>query len=406
MFNKMNREKKIITTSFIGIGGNILLVALKATIGLLANSISIIMDAINNLSDALSSVITIIGTKLAGKKPDKKHPYGHGRVEYLTSLVIAVIILVAGIMAIYESIMALVNHETPTYNNISLIVISIGIVIKVILGLFFKKIGKETHSDALSGSGLDALFDALLSAGTLVGALVAMFANVYIEGYIGILIGLFIIKSGIGVLMESVSNIIGQRANSDISRKSSLNKNIQNRKGAISKIKFINLIFQKFFDNNDISMNNKFIEFNYLSSINQSDFGKVYYRTNYISKSNSKYIISNLKNKKSYLSMFVYIILYSIEEKKSFFKISNKLLIKNYLSILIKLYKQKIIDKNNLLIIIELISLLSIYERVDFTSTEFPKNKMIKNYKIFKYSIDIIKRIKEVKIAKEYLDFI
>ena len=191
-----------------------------------------------------------------------------------------------------------------------------------------------------------------------------------------------------------------------ISRKSSLNKNIQNRKGAISKIKFINLIFQKFFDNNDISMNNKFIEFNYLSSINQSDFGKVYYRTNYISKSNSKYIISNLKNKKSYLSMFVYIILYSIEEKKSFFKISNKLLIKNYLSILIKLYKQKIIDKNNLLIIIELISLLSIYERVDFTSTEFPKNKMIKNYKIFKYSIDIIKRIKEVKIAKEYLDFI
>ncbi|MCR4911993.1 MAG: cation diffusion facilitator family transporter [Bacilli bacterium] len=216
MFNKMNREKKIITTSFIGVGGNILLVALKATIGLLANSISIIMDAINNLSDALSSVITIIGTKLAGKKPDKKHPYGHGRVEYLTSLVIAVIILVAGIMAIYESIMALVNHETPTYNNISLIVVSIGIVIKVILGLFFKKMGKETHSDALSGSGLDALFDALLSAGTLVGALVAMFANVYIEGYIGILIGLFIIKSGIGVLMESVSNIIGQRANSEI----------------------------------------------------------------------------------------------------------------------------------------------------------------------------------------------
>ena len=217
MFNKLNREKKIVTTSLIGIGGNLLLVAIKAFIGLLANSISLILDAVNNLSDALSSVITIIGTKIANKKPDKKHPFGHGRVEYLTSLVIAVIILVAGVAAIYEAIMTFINGSEPTYSNLSLIIISIAIVIKIALGLFFRKMGKETKSDALKGSGIDALFDALLSLATLIGAIVAMFAHVYIEGYLGILIGLFIIKSGIDVLRESISNIIGERTSQELS---------------------------------------------------------------------------------------------------------------------------------------------------------------------------------------------
>ena len=174
----MNREKTIITTSFIGIGGNLLLVAGKALIGILANSVSIILDAVNNLTDALSSVITIIGTKLAGKKPDKKHPFGHGRVEYLTSLVIAVIILVAGGSAIYESILSLINKTEASYTNTSLIIISVAIVVKIALGLFFRKMGKKTNSDALKGSGIDALFDAILSLSTLVGAIIAMFTGV------------------------------------------------------------------------------------------------------------------------------------------------------------------------------------------------------------------------------------
>lgn len=213
----MNREKTIITTSFIGIGGNLLLVAGKALIGFLANSVSIILDAVNNLTDALSSVITIIGTKLAGKKPDKKHPFGHGRIEYLTSLIIAVIILVAGGSAIYESILSLINKTEATYSNISLIIISIAIVVKIALGLFFRKMGKKTSSDALKGSGIDALFDAILSLSTLIGAIVAMFTGVHIEGYLGILIGLFIIKSGIDVLRGAISNIIGERTSEETS---------------------------------------------------------------------------------------------------------------------------------------------------------------------------------------------
>lgn len=211
-----NREQLIVRTSIVGIIGNILLVAAKAVIGIFAMSVSIILDAVNNLTDALSSIITIIGTKLSNKKPDKKHPFGHGRVEYITSLVIAVIILVAGGSAIYESILSLINKTKAEYTNLTLIIVSIAIVGKVALGLFFTKMAKKTNSDALKGSGIDALFDALLSTATLIGAIIAMYTNVYIEGYLGIIIGLFIIKSGVGILRDALSNIIGERTSKEV----------------------------------------------------------------------------------------------------------------------------------------------------------------------------------------------
>ena len=213
---KTNREKIIIRTSIVGILANLGLVAAKAVIGFIAGSISIIMDAVNNLTDVLSSVITIIGTKLAGKKPDRKHPYGHGRIEYITSLIIAVIILVAGGSAIYESIYALINKVEAEYSDVSLIVISLAILVKVALGIFYKKMGKKTNSEALKGSGTDALFDSLLSLATLVGAIVARYAGVAIEGYLGILIGLFIIKSGIEIMLNALSSIVGKRTDKEI----------------------------------------------------------------------------------------------------------------------------------------------------------------------------------------------
>lgn len=213
----MNREKKIIQTSIIGIIGNVGLVAAKAIIGFIAGSVSIILDAVNNLTDALSSTITIIGTKLSGKKPNKKHPYGHGRVEYLTSLAIAIIILVAGGSAIFESIQSLVQQRTAIYDDLSLYIISGAILVKILLGLYFTRVSKQVKSDALKGSGVDALFDAILSLATLVGAVVARFTKVYIEGYLGIVIGLFIIKSGISILKGAVSNLIGERTSEEVS---------------------------------------------------------------------------------------------------------------------------------------------------------------------------------------------
>ena len=206
-----NRERKIVQTSLIGIVGNVLLVGAKAVIGFLANSISIITDAVNNLSDALSSLITIIGTKLANRRPDKKHPYGHGRVEYLTSIVISVIILIAGVTAIYQSIMTLIEKREPDYDVYSIVVIALAIVVKIGLGLYFRFMGKKLESGPLKASGKDALFDASLSVATIIGIITSLIWKVNIEGYIGIVIGLFILRSGFEILKDGVSLIIGER---------------------------------------------------------------------------------------------------------------------------------------------------------------------------------------------------
>ncbi len=207
----MNREKKIIRTSLLGILANIGLVIIKAVFGILANSVSIVVDAINNLTDALSSTITIIGTKLAHKKPDAKHPYGHGRVEYVTSFIIAVLVLLTGAGAIYESINTIITNPEPNYSILTLIMVIIGIVVKIGLGIYFRIVGKKVNSDALVGSGLDALFDALLSLATLIGIIVNLAWGIRIEGYLGIAIGLFILRSGISILRTSLSHIIGER---------------------------------------------------------------------------------------------------------------------------------------------------------------------------------------------------
>ena len=221
----MNREKTIIRTSIIGIIANILLVGFKAFVGFIAGSISIVMDALNNLTDALSSIITIIGTKLSNKKPDRKHPFGHGRVEYITSTIIAVLILFAGGVAIYESIVSIVEYFTsgektlPSFAWYSLVIIGVAILVKIGIGIFYKIQGKKVNSEALKASGTDALFDAILSTATLVGAIFAVTLHWYVEGYLGIIIGLFIIKSGIDVLRESFSSIIGERHDPEETKK-------------------------------------------------------------------------------------------------------------------------------------------------------------------------------------------
>ncbi len=127
------RSKIIVRTSFLGIIVNVLLAGLKATVGLIVNSIAVILDAINNLSDALSSVITIVGAKLAGKKPNKKHPLGYGRIEYLSAMIVSAIVLYAGITALVESVKKIINPETSNYSVVSLILIGVAVVVKIIL---------------------------------------------------------------------------------------------------------------------------------------------------------------------------------------------------------------------------------------------------------------------------------
>lgn len=206
-----NREKVIIHTSVLGIVANIFLALFKAFVGWFSHSIAILLDAVNNLTDALSSVVTIIGTKLAGKPADKKHPFGHGRAEYLTAMVIAVIILYAGITALIESVKKIITPQTPQYAFNSLVIISVAIVIKVLLGLFVKKTGVKVNSDSLVASGQDALMDAVISLSTLAAAIVFLTCGISLEAYLGLLISFAIIKSGLETLKETLSKILGER---------------------------------------------------------------------------------------------------------------------------------------------------------------------------------------------------
>lgn len=212
-----NRSRIIIQTSVIGIVANILLAGFKALVGLLSNSIAITLDAVNNLSDALSSVITIIGTKLAGKAPDKKHPYGHGRIEYLSAMIIAIIVLYAGLTSLIESVKKIINPEIPEYTGPSLLIISVAVVVKIILGFFVKKRGKLVNSESLIDSGQDALLDSIISASTLAAAIIFLLSGLSLEAWLGAIISIIIIKSGVDMLRSTLSQILGERVKSEIS---------------------------------------------------------------------------------------------------------------------------------------------------------------------------------------------
>lgn len=210
-----SRDQIIIRTSIIGIAANIFLAAFKAVIGLLSHSIAVTLDAVNNLSDALSSLITIIGAGLANRKPDKKHPLGHGRTEYLSAIIVSAIVLYAGINSAVESVKKIMSPETPDYSNLSLIIIAAAVIVKIILGRYFTLKGKEAGSGALEASGADASFDAVLSLSVLACAVLFRMTGISLEAFVGAVISVFIIKSGIEMMLETLDDIIGKRADPD-----------------------------------------------------------------------------------------------------------------------------------------------------------------------------------------------
>jgi cation diffusion facilitator family transporter len=216
--NVAEREKAIVRTSAIGIITNVLLSVFKAIIGIISNSIAVTLDAVNNLSDALSSVITIIGAKLAGRAPDKKHPLGHGRIEYLSSMIVAALVLYAGITSLTESIKKIIEPEVPDYSIISLVIIAVAIAAKLILGAFVKKQGQNVSSGALIASGSDALYDAILSSSVLACAIIFKIFNISLEPYVGIIISIMIIKSGFEMMTDTLTDILGRRADAELTK--------------------------------------------------------------------------------------------------------------------------------------------------------------------------------------------
>ena len=215
----MDRDQVIVKTSIIGIIANVFLAAFKAAVGLISHSIAVTLDAVNNLSDALSSVITIVGTKLAGKLPDKKHPLGYGRIEYLSAMIVAAIVLYAGVTSAVESVKKIIHPEKADYSTVSLIIIAAAVLVKIFLGQYVKKKGKQVNSGALVASGADALFDAILSASVLASAVIYLTTGISLEAYVGVIISIFIIKSGIEMMIETVDDILGHRPDPEITKR-------------------------------------------------------------------------------------------------------------------------------------------------------------------------------------------
>ena len=213
-----DREKTIVRTSIIGIAANVLLAGFKAVIGILTNSVAIVMDAVNNFSDAGSSLITIIGTKLANRQPDRKHPFGYGRIEYLSAMIISGIVLYAGVTSLIESVKKIINPEEPDYSIVSLVIIGVAVIVKIVLGIFVKSVGEKVKSASLVNSGEDARLDSVISAATLVAAIIFMTCGLSLEPWLGAIISLIIIKSGFEMLKETVSQILGERNDPELDK--------------------------------------------------------------------------------------------------------------------------------------------------------------------------------------------
>lgn len=213
-----DRDQTIIRTSVIGICANVLLAAVKVAAGLIAGSIAVVLDAVNNVSDALSSVITIVGTRLAGKPPDRKHPYGYGRIEYFSTLLISIVITYAGITALSESVKAILEPETPEYTPVTLVIICSGIVVKVLLSTYVLKMGRAVGSNSLIASGTEQRLDAAVSTATLIAAIIFVTTGISIEAWLAAGISFLLIKSGLEQLREAISEILGERPEADVTR--------------------------------------------------------------------------------------------------------------------------------------------------------------------------------------------
>ncbi|MCR4747131.1 MAG: cation diffusion facilitator family transporter [Clostridiales bacterium] len=214
------RFKDIIITSVIGIFVNVALGLVKIFVGTIANSVAVISDAVNNFSDSISSLVTIIAMAISGRGATRKHPFGFGRIEYFSSIVISVIVLITGAEFLIESIKKIIHPEATSYTDLTLILLVVAIVTKILLGLFTKGRGKKLNSPNLIASGQDALSDAIITGVTLLAAIVAFIKpDLHIDGWVGALVSLFVIKAGLDILLDVVSKLVGERPDIELADK-------------------------------------------------------------------------------------------------------------------------------------------------------------------------------------------
>lgn len=214
--NTRVREAYGVLSSWVGIICNILLFIAKFVVGTLANSISIVSDGFNNLSDCASCVVTMFGYKMAAKPADKDHPFGHGRMEYLTSLIIAMVIVVVGVELFTGSVDKILNPEDIKFSIVALVALIISILIKLWMGLFNRKLGYAVESSVMLATSKDSLNDVLATAATLFALVASLFTDAPLDGVMGIIVSVMILLSGFGIIKETVDELLGQPASAEM----------------------------------------------------------------------------------------------------------------------------------------------------------------------------------------------
>ena len=209
--NPDTRAKYGMLSSITGIIVNILLSAIKLIIGIFANSISIISDALNNVTDAGSSIVTMIGFKMSQKKIDRDHPWGHGRMEYITAFIVDVLIVLVGLELFRSSFDKIISPELPDINNVTIIILVIAVLTKLWLFVFYNKIAKIINSAAIKGNAYDSISDSVSTFVVLLSAIVAKMYGISIDGYASILVAIFILFTGFKALKETIDLLLGMK---------------------------------------------------------------------------------------------------------------------------------------------------------------------------------------------------
>lgn len=207
------RQSYGVLCGIAGISFNVLLFAGKFFAGLVSNSISITADAFNNLSDAGSSIITLIGFKMSGQKPDHHHPFGHGRIEYLSGLFVSIIIILMAFELIKSSITKIIHPNPVEFSALIVIILLISICVKCYMAFYNRKIGRKIKSTAMKATALDSLSDSLATTVVLLGTLFTYFTGISIDGYCGVIVGLFILYAGFTSARDTISPLLGQMPN-------------------------------------------------------------------------------------------------------------------------------------------------------------------------------------------------
>lgn len=229
-----SRDDIIIVTSGLGTVINIVVALAKVIIGILSSSIAIVSEGVNNGADALTSILTLLGNKLSKKHPDEKHPFGYGRIEYLTSLIISTLIIVTGVEMLSSSIRLVINPEEISISVLSLAIVAGTAVIKFFLGIYTIKMGKKAASGALTGVGLDCRNDSFASLITIISAVIFLTTGHSVDAFAGILISLLILKAGIELLRETIADLLGRPGEHELALE--LYKEIRSTPGILSAV--------------------------------------------------------------------------------------------------------------------------------------------------------------------------